>query len=179
LQTAEGLEVLALGCVESFADGQPLEACLAFAAAHARWTVLPWGFGKWWFGRGRVVARVLQAAGARRRDARSELFLGDNAGRAASLGQPRMFTRARQLGIRILPGSDDLPLRVPLTAAGSYGAVLAGPLDLEQPARHVRRLLHEADGQPPVFGGCQASLSRFCRRQLTLTAFRVGHRTPC
>ena len=58
--TAERIEVLALGRREEYPDGKTLAATLDDLESGALLTVLPWGWGKWWFGRGRAIAALLQ-----------------------------------------------------------------------------------------------------------------------
>ena len=55
--TSERLEVLALATTQRYPDGRPLRDTLAALAADVVPAVIPWGFGKWWLGRGSVACR--------------------------------------------------------------------------------------------------------------------------
>ncbi len=132
---AEALEVLALACVVVIPDGLPLAETLERVRAAGGLPAVPWGFGKWWFGRGRRVAELIDAGRPGR------LFLGDNGGRLARGGRPRHFATAERRGLRVLPGSDPLPFPHHAGRAGSFGFTLVAPLDLRKPAAAIRALL--------------------------------------
>ncbi|MHC5066346.1 MAG: hypothetical protein ACYTG5_20510 [Planctomycetota bacterium] len=148
--TAEGLEVLAVGSREVQEDGRPILDTLDSVRATDAVTILPWGFGKWWLRRGRVVEDVLMSA------APEILFLGDSGGRLRYGGTPRAFRLAADRGIRILPGSDPLPLPGHAGRAGSYGAVIEGDLDRDRPAAALKRILAENRAQPRIHGVLRA-----------------------
>ncbi|HEU4700621.1 MAG TPA: hypothetical protein VFS40_15660 [Gemmatimonadales bacterium] len=143
--TAEGLEVLALGCARELPDGRPLGKTVEAVRAADALAVLPWGFGKWTGRRGRVVEAYL-------RDAAREVALGDNGGRPRRAPRPRLLTRAAALGRVVLPGSDPLPFPSQTAAAGRYGFLLEGELDAERPGRDLIDLLRGLERQPCTYG---------------------------
>lgn len=159
--TAERLEVLALGCDATFADGLPLEATLDAVRAAGAVAVLPWAFGKWLGARGRRVAAALDAAAA------NGFYLGDNGGRPWALPTPSQFARAASLGIPVLPGSDPLPLAHEAGGAGRFGFVLEGAVDAEQPTASLKAWLAAQTAPLRRFGRLE-SLGRFCRNQIAL-----------
>lgn len=161
IATGDGLEILALASIREFADGQAFSETLDSVLSSGAITVLPWGFGKWSFGRGARVAAVVQSAEP------DGLFLGDNANRLRWGPHPRLFRAANARGIRVLPGSDPLPFARHSTRAGSYGFAVPAPLDEERPAESLRKGLLEHGVQPPVYGELE-SLPRFCINQLAL-----------
>ena len=144
--TCEGLEVLALLCFAEFPDGLPLREALTAVVAAGGVPVLPWGFGKWLFGRGALVSRTLESLPV------DPLFLGDNGGRLRWGPTPRHLREGMSLGVRVLPGSDPLPFSAQMTRPGSYGFHLHGEIDPSTPARSVDELLATLEGQPPVYG---------------------------
>lgn len=158
LVTREGLEVLALGtacvAVPGGALGEMVDAILDAGAI----AVVPWGFGKWWGARGRVVEALLTAP-------RPGLFLGDNSGRPAVAAEPTHFERARSLGIGVLPGSDPLPFPWHARLVGRYGFALPDAFDPVTPAARLRAALRQATDSPERFGR-RASLPEFVRSQL-------------
>jgi hypothetical protein len=168
IQTAEGLELLALFCAAEFVDGRPLPDVLEAIGAANAVAVVPWGFGKWWLGRGRLLHETLRATPP------GALALGDNGGRARGLIPPRALREAARARRRVLPGSDSLPVEGEAARVGSYGFVLEGAIDLMRPAAGLRRVLHAQDGTPPTFGR-RVGLARFLRNQIAL---RLARRRP-
>jgi hypothetical protein len=159
--TREGLEVLALACAGEFPDGAPIAATLESVIERGGLAVVPWGFGKWWRRRGRLLAGLLA-------DQRPELFfLGDNGGRPRLGPRPALFAHAGELGIRVLPGSDPLPFPDHARRPGSFGFALDGLFDAERPAESLKRGLRRVENRPRPFGRCQASLP-FLRNQLAM-----------
>ena len=95
--------------------------------------VLPWGFGKWTFGRGAIINSFLESK------EHPELFLGDNSGRPDFLPKSHLFAKAREKGIRVLPGSDSLPFNWEKIKPGSFGFMLSQPIGIETPGADSRR----------------------------------------
>jgi hypothetical protein len=164
--SAERIELLGLGCLDDLPDGLGIDEALRRLLDAGALVVLPWGFGKWWFGRRRVVERLL---GQHARDSgtgASALHVGDNAGRPACCGIPPLFAQAQARGIRVLPGSDPLPLESQVCIVGKLGFVLRGPLDWKRPSAGVKYRLQ--DGSQPETFGRTANLWTFCRNQVLL-----------
>lgn len=164
----EGLEVLALATAEELPDGLPLADTLEWTRERGAVAVLPWGFGKWWFGRGRLLAEALRRLDPER------TFLGDSACRPALAPDPRPFREARSRRIHVLPGTDPLPLADQVARPGSYGFVAEGFFDERRPAASLRRMLASRQGQPDAFGR-RTGLLDFARDQAAMQARkRVG-----
>jgi hypothetical protein len=108
--TREGLEVLLLASSADLPDGESIERTLDLGWESGGLVVLPWGFGKWLFSRGKTVARLLSG-----RD-NGRLFVGDNGNRPTGLRQPGLIRRAEATGIPVIPGSDPFPPGIPLRA---------------------------------------------------------------
>lgn len=140
----EGIEALALGTLagdRELRDGLPLDESLARAAARGALAVLPWGFGKWWGGRGRRVEEAMDSF-----EGMAPLYLGDSAARPRGAPRPRLFREAARRGLAVLPGTDPLPFPSEIGRAGSYGAGLAGSFDLARPLASLRALLARPAG---------------------------------
>jgi hypothetical protein len=165
MATREGLEVLALGTADTLPDGLPLPAAVAAAQAAGALPVIPWGFGKWWFYRGRLLRELLEATG------REEVLLGDNGGRPSFAPRPKLFTLAESLGIPVLPGSDPLPMNRDWTRAGSYGFVLGRDLSGDRPGDDLLGLLRRLEASPPVLGR-RIGPVRFMANQIALRTSR-------
>jgi SAM-dependent methyltransferase len=165
--SAERVEVLALGTRARIPDGQPLAATIDAIRADGALAVLPWGFGKWWGERGRIVDAYLASA------PQGKVFLGDNGGRPIGLPAPRQFARAALRGMLVLPGSDPLPRTGEIERIGRYGFVLHLPLDFHRPALALKTHLDALERQPATFGRLQ-SPPRFLASQLSLRLRPAG-----
>jgi hypothetical protein len=157
--TRERLEVLALGTQADFVDGLPISEALGLVSAAGAIPVIPWGLGKWWAARGRCVAELLERPGVPR------FFLGDNGGRPRIAPAPRLFRRAAERGIAVLPGSDPLPFPGQVGKVAGYGFVLSGEFASERPAASVKRMLAGLTQSPAPFGR-RESVAGFVRAQL-------------
>lgn len=161
LVTRERLEVLALGTRSRFNAGIPLIETISEVDEEGGIPVVPWGFGKWWFSRGKRVRDLLQDPPV------PTWFIGDNANRPSAALQPRILARAAARGVAVLPGSDPLPLREHQRLVANYGLVLRGGMESTAPGRGVKKLLRNVQGQPEVFG-TRLGLRSFLRSQIAL-----------
>jgi hypothetical protein len=159
--TAERLEVLALGTLGTFADGLPISTVLDQVADAGALAVLPWGFGKWIGGRGRIIRDLLNSHRA------SRLFVGDNGGRLSIAPEPSLLMDARQQGIPILPGTDPFPFAEQVRRPLSYGFVLAAHVTGTAPAASIKQALQARRAQPEVFGRC-TGVADFVSNQLAM-----------
>lgn len=169
IATREGLEVLALATGGELPDGLPLPDTLEWARERGALAVLPWGFGKWWFRRGKLMAELL-----RRLDPQA-FFLGDSACRPALAPDPRPFREARTRRIHLLPGTDPLPLPAQVRRPGSYGFLAQGRFDERRPAESLRQMIAARRGQPRTFGR-RTGLLGFARDQAAMQARKRGAR---
>jgi hypothetical protein len=151
LVTAEGVEVLALMTGDQIPQGASLAVTLELVRQSGAIPVLPWGFGKWMFRRGRLVADILRSE--------ANVFVGDNAGRRRRGRDPRLFALARDRSIPILPGTDPLPFRSQEDRAGSCGFVVPQPIDLDHPARDLRNWLQASRAQPRRYGPLESTVA--------------------
>ncbi|MEZ4648389.1 MAG: hypothetical protein R3E97_06275 [Candidatus Eisenbacteria bacterium] len=165
--TAEGLEVLALGTSNRPEDGLALDATTHAIAASSGLPVLPWAFGKWWFGRGKTLVRHLAASG------RTDLWLGDNGGRPPLLPGAAPYALGSRFGLVVLPGSDPLPISGHEERAGSYGFVLPGDVPEVWPAQWFKDTVTSLEANPPAYGGRSGWL-RFVRDQAALRKPSAG-----
>ena len=166
IPTRERLEVLALGRGLDLPSGLSLGDTIAGVRESGAIAVIPWGFGKWWFRRSRLLQATLSSLPV------NGLFVGDNGGRPSLIPRSRLFELAASRGIFNLPGSDPLPLRWEVRKPGRLGSILEGPLELSRPTECLIRILQELRGQPPLFGGPD-SLPGFARSQFGLRL--AGH----
>ena len=155
----EGLEVLVLGTTHRFADGRPIREILRESDALGVPRVIPWGPGKWFFRRGRLLSQLVAEF------RKPTLFLGDEGGRPAFWGYPQHFAHAAQLGVRDLPGTDPLPFPHDVEKVGRMGFRVAIDLDPERPGESLLRALAEVDAPLERFATLEPPL-RFVRNQI-------------
>ncbi len=160
IPTSDGLEVLAVACNIDLQSSIGFRETIAAVRAADGIPIIPWGFGKWWGRRGRLVTEAIES-GPR------PLFLGDNGGRPQLAVAPPHFLAARERGVFTLAGSDPLPFRRQQTRAGGYGFILAGPMNWFRPAASVTALLASLSSQPKTFGR-RERLIPFARNQIAM-----------
>lgn len=159
--TADRLEVLALCTDRSFGDGQPTDETLRQVGDAGAVAVVPWGAGKWLGHRGTILRDLMERSDGGR------FFLGDNSARPVFWRNPEHFEIARQLGIRILPGTDPLPFRSESRRPGSFGFAMRGELSNETPARDLKRLLVDPQANIEPYGKLEGPV-RFFVNQLAM-----------
>jgi len=158
----EDLEVLALSTDDDFRDGAGLTDTIRKVRESGAVPVLPWGFGKWWFRRGRFLTKLLQGANA------GDFLLGDNAIRPRGGPDPTHFALAADRGIGVLCGTDPLPFPADVRRAGRFGTLVPGSsFDLNKPAAALRRKLRHLPPDAPTFGR-RESLPRFLEAQIRM-----------
>ncbi len=155
----EGLEVLILGTTEKFQDGRPIRELLRETAALGVPRVIPWGPGKWFFRRGRLLNELLQEFH------QPTLFLGDEGGRPGFWGYPAHFASGARLGVRDLPGTDPLPFSHDVGKVGRMGFCVPVELDPERPAASLIRSLTDPAVSFERFATLEPPL-RFVRNQI-------------
>ncbi|CAN5293805.1 hypothetical protein BH24PSE2_BH24PSE2_12730 [soil metagenome] len=165
--SSEGLEVLTLATSARLADGKPAREIIEEAHAADALLVLPWAVGKWLGRRGRVLDELMHESFA------AELFLGDNSGRPWFWRNPSHLRAARRRGMRILPGTDPLPLPHEVERIGSFGCALDASLGDQHPTDDIKRALRDRSIPWRPFGRLETS-GRFVRNQIGL---RTGART--
>ena len=142
----DGLEVAALGTLQTFADGRPFAATLAEVMDSGAIAAIPWGFGKWLGARGRSVEAEL----ARQGDGR--VFLADSGGRAWPFAEPALIRRARARGVPVIAGTDPFPFAGDRRRVGSFGFLAEVEPDPRGPLRSLRAWLAGLQSSPVLYG---------------------------
>ncbi|HEX5462204.1 MAG TPA: hypothetical protein VFX20_19720 [Steroidobacteraceae bacterium] len=155
----EGLEVLVLGTTRRFADGRPIRDILREADALGVPRVIPWGPGKWFFSRGRLLNALIEEF------RKPTLFLGDEGGRPVFWGYPQHFTHAARRGVRDLPGTDPLPFPHDIGKVGRMGFKVAIDLEPARPGESLLRALTQLETPLERFATLEPPL-RFVRNQI-------------
>lgn len=160
--TRENLEVLALATTDTFPEGLPIRHILDTVTESGGVPVIPWGVGKWLGKRGRALKSLLTDNKTQR-----HFFLGDNGGRPAFWPRPHLLRIARQHGVRILSGTDPLPIASEASRPGSFGVTLRGVVSMEYPARDIKSLLKLDSTKLEPYGTLESPF-RFFRNQISL-----------
>ena len=144
--TAEKIEVLAVGLKGIFPDGQELKEVIENLSAKKLIAILPWGPGKWFTKRGRIVRNAAHEFVA------APIFLGDNGNRPCIWRLPYIFTKVANHGIRNLPGSDPLPFKREERRVGNYGFAIEGAWDDSDPFNSLRTMVLDSSAPIKTFG---------------------------
>ncbi|MCK8516808.1 hypothetical protein M0534_10815 [Methylonatrum kenyense] len=168
-----GLEVAALGTTDAFPDGQPLGETLARVRDSAALAVIPWGFGKWSGKRGKAVEQVLQC------HTPDSLAVGDNGGRLRLAGEPSLIRKARDIGYKVLPGSDPFPCGDDFRRVGAFGFLIGLVPSTASPWRDISRWLKAQKKSPDGYGQA-VNPARFLANQIGIRLHnrRRGNITP-
>ena len=153
--TAERLEVLDLATDNDFPDEQPLINTVAAVKSAGAIPVIPWASGKWMGKRGQILRDFLQF------HRNKDFFLGDNGGRPIFWPAPTLFASAKVKGIKILPGSDPLPLPSEVYRVGSFGFIINRETDGTVSAEQLKQILHSEDCSISSYGRLLSPYSFF------------------
>ncbi|MDH3346543.1 MAG: hypothetical protein OEM02_00385 [Desulfobulbaceae bacterium] len=157
LVSSEGLEVLIFGD-EQGKNGMTTGELINTGRATKSLVILPWGVGKWLGNRGKIVSKLL----AELTD--EQLILGDNGARPALWHWVKQFSTAHQLGIRVLRGTDSLPLSGEINRVGSFGAAIQGALDPNHPTVSLLHLLADPSVTMENFGNNMGLINFICKQ---------------
>ncbi len=168
----ENIELLSLLCSFKIEDNTLSLADLAKTVVDkGGLPVLPWGVGKWWGARGRVVADLLHSV------IDFPLFLGDNGNRPTFWPEPALLRQSRDMQIPVLSGSDPLPLASHLMRPGSYGVLLPdGELSKDYPVASLHKML--ISGKEITGFGSRAGSLQFIIDQLRVNLRKQFARRP-
>jgi hypothetical protein len=170
IRAEDGLEVLALGTMQSFIDGHSFAASVDAVLQSGAVTVLPWGFGKWAGDRGERVRSVARAHGPQ------AIYLGDSGGRLASAGVPQLIRDLQPTGFRVLPGTDPLVVRHDYRRIGRFGFLLDMELHAESPWQSLKSWISRLGTSPAPYGRA-CSMLEFFQNQLALRLQRPADST--
>lgn len=161
LVTTEGLEILAMATVVEFLTRRPLRETIEHIRSAGAVPAVPWGFGKWWGMRGRILIDAIENT------AKGTMMMVDS-GTRPSAGREHLALRvARSAGVPVLAGTDPLPLRSQVRRIGSFGFLMPGRIDPAGPAAHIRRYLAALRESPVVYGRRDSTIG-FVTNQISL-----------
>lgn len=165
--TAENLEILWIGTAQRISDGLPIRQLIDHVTASEGIAVLPWGPGKWYGRRGKIVKEIITTYKG------DNLFLGDNGNRPIFWPTPTNFRYAKDKGIRILPGSDPLPLVTEVGRAGTFGFYIDETVSTLRPCSNILKILRNHSKHFRSFGRLE-SPGRFLRNQFCMQLIKKG-----
>ena len=161
LATKEGLEVLALCCPRPLASGLETRETVEAVRSAGGLPTIPWGFGKWTGTRGRILDALL------RDQEPSSIYLGDTSARWPGAPEPKLFAKAVETGVRILPGTDPFPFSKGERRVGSFGFFLDLTVDMARPAESLKESLRDPNTAPEPYGRGM-TFPVFCRDQFIM-----------
>ena len=169
LISREGLEVLAIGHDGELRSGLRLSSLLEKVRDAGGLSVIAWGAGKWLGRRGRVITEVIVAESGR-----SDIMLGDNAGRPRCWSRVRQFDLARESGMRIVAGTDPLPIAGEESRIGGYGVRMSIECGSDEAVVDAFcRALADPDANVQLFGNLMG-IGGFVSNQLRLRLQRIS-----
>ena len=139
LISKENIELLSLFSSATIKDRSLALKDLALAVSDkGGMPVVPWGVGKWFGGRGKLVEGLLSTS----QDI--SLLVGDNGNRPGFWPFPTLLRKALDLGIPVLSGSDPLPLPSHTSRPGTFGALfLDAEISIDTPIDSLRKILKD------------------------------------
>jgi hypothetical protein len=159
LVTREGLEVLSLISNLNIPDHQKtIDEVILDVKDSGGIPALNWAPGKWFFKRGKVIARQIEEKSP------GDFFIGETTLRHTLWREPKLIKQARKKGFRIIAGSDPLPFKGEEKGIGNYGFILEGKFDFENPAQSLRDLLNHNEKDIRIIGK-RNDVFTFARRQ--------------
>ncbi len=159
--TKDSIEVLLLGTAETYEGRVSLLALLKSVRDKDLISVMPWGVGKWLGKRGDMVKKTIINETGR------TFFIGDIAGRPVFWPEPSLFQLAAETEIRLLQGTDPLPLPDAVSVAGSYGFSITMPQPRERHAQQIKKKLLDPETITVPYGAREKPL-KFLRNQILL-----------
>ncbi len=159
--TKENIEILSVGPGTIIKDGLPAVEVLEKLREREELAILAWGVGKWLFGRGKLVRKIINTLDY------PLLLIGDNSARPSIWLKPMIYRKGEKLGIPIINGSDPLPLNGEAEKAGSYFFKINGSFDSKKPLESIKKIL-SSDFRNIKLLGKRDSIFGFLKRQIKI-----------
>jgi len=157
--TAENLELIIIGSTNMIAHDNNICSYLS-EYSHSHLVIIPWGVGKWLGSRGRIVSELIQQQ-------KYNFALGDNSGRAAIWQHIPQFNQAKANNIRIIAGSDPLPICGQHKKIACYGVILTEAIPQQALAQQLRNTMLNPQKNIKQYGRLD-NLFQFFASQLLL-----------
>ena len=157
--TAERIEILSLASRLNIAEGLPADETVRAILNTKGVPVLSWAPGKWFFGRGNVIRRLINQFKP------GEVLIGDTSLRPTLWATPWLMHEASKRCLKILAGSDPLPFAGEEKYMGTYATLMEGAFDPAKPASSVRNIML-SPGFSPELTGFRCGVINVARRLL-------------
>jgi hypothetical protein len=157
--TSENLEVLALGTINRFRNGNTINETLDELKKESIITIIPWGVGKWLGKRESIIKTLIST--------RNSFFVGDNGNRPGVWKLPFIFQLAHDKGIYNLPGSDPLSFSSEAAKPGSFGFYIAKNISDDYPFNQLKLIVLNYDNQFNTYGKPEKTFT-FLRNQIII-----------
>jgi len=157
--TTDGIELLLPGRRSGPGPDCSLAEAMEYALEESGPVLIPWGFGKWFGRRRRLISEIVLNAEPGR------ILLADSGNRAAGLPEPKLLRAARSFGRAVPAGSDPLPFRSEEDRPGSYGTALDHIVLGRNPTGGVLQALLDPRAYIDTFGSLETT-ARFVRNQV-------------
>jgi len=119
---------------------------------------LNWAPGKWFFARGKVIATQINENSA------NDFFIGETTLRNTLWPEPKLIKQAKSRGFSIIAGSDPLPFKGEENRIGSFGFLIEGKFDPDNPAQSLRDLINKNRKDIQIIGK-RNNVFTFAKRQ--------------
>ena len=162
--TREGLEVLSLCADSVIPKSMSIQKTIEAISDAKGVPVIPWGFGKWWFSRGRLLRNFIE------HESRPHALLLGDSGCRPSIAMTQLLDSPSRFGIHVLAGSDPLPIKSHAKRPGSYYSIVSRSVDLNQPTAWMRQLLSELTDS--TIGGSRSGFVQFLLNQIQIRIAR-------
>ena len=166
VKSLERLEVLVFGASGYLEDDQPFTDTLVEVSTHGKLGVVPWGFGKWSGGRRRLIRHAVTRVLANS-EVQCVIAIGDNACRPAMCGRSGVVRNTIACSLRVLPGSDPLPIRGDGSRICSLGMLVSVPCT-DRDATIPAQVLRAVTSDEVVTVGRHVSFGRFMHQQYNI-----------
>lgn len=160
--TAENIEIHALGTRASFPDGLPAETLLSEVQASGAVAVLPWGVGKWSGRRGALIRRLIEHNALW-----PGLMVADSGVRPKFLARPALLNAAETRGLKVIAGSDPLPIPAEASKPGRFGFIAPCGFDPDHPFAKLKAWLAKTKTSPELYGTLECAPA-FMHRQIVI-----------
>ena len=164
--SSENIELLSLFSRKRITDKSLTLSELAQAVTDAGGiVVVPWGVGKWFGKRGVTIRNYFDLPHT------YPVFAGDNGNRPFFWPSPTLFLDAQKNGVKLLSGSDPLPLAMHYDRVATSGTIIAnGEISKNLPVTSLRQQLKS--GKEMREFGKRLSSGRFFFDQFRMNVFR-------
>ena len=160
--TKEGLEINALATALNITDRQfTADQVIQQITDDGGIPVINWAPGKWFSSRGKIVERLIKES------SNKTFLIGDTSMRPTIWSTPRLMTLAKNRGFKIIAGSDPLPFDGEEEMVGTFGFMMQGEFDRNQPTESLHRLLLNPKTECRIIGR-RTSPVKFFRRQVKI-----------